>query len=149
MGWSQSQVELITRVAPLHDVGKIGIADAILLKPGKLTDEEFATMKQHTIIGAKILSGSTSPSLQMAEEIALTHHERWDGRGYPLGTAGEEIALTGRIVAVADVFDALTHERPYKKAWSMDEALAEIESQSGHQFDPSVVTAFLKIQSAQ
>jgi putative two-component system response regulator len=146
LGWPQSQIDLITRAAPLHDVGKIGIADAILLKPGKLTDEEFDIMKEHTTIGAKMLSGSTSPWLQMAEEIALTHHERWNGRGYPLGKAGEEIALTGRIVAVADVFDALTHERPYKKAWTVDEAIAEIQNQSGSQFDPRVVKAFLQVQ---
>jgi putative two-component system response regulator len=116
-----------------------------LLKPGKLTDEEFDTMKQHTVIGAKMLSGSISPWLQMAEEIALSHHERWDGRGYPSGAAGEAIALTGRIVAVADVFDALTHERPYKKAWTVDEALIEIKNQSGSQFDPRVVEAFLQV----
>jgi putative two-component system response regulator len=146
LGWPQEQVDLITRAAPLHDVGKIGISDAILLKPGKLTDEEFDIMKEHTAIGAKMLSGSTSPWLQMAEEIALTHHERWNGKGYPLGKAGEEIALTGRIVAVADVFDALTHERPYKKAWPVEQALTEIKSQSGRQFDPRVVDAFLDVQ---
>lgn len=143
LGWPQTQIELLTRAAPLHDVGKIGIADSILLKPGKLTVEEFDTMKQHTVIGAKILSGSTSPWLRMAEEIALTHHERWDGSGYPLGVEGEAIAITGRIVAIADVFDALTHERPYKKAWTVAEALDEICSQSGRQFDPRVVEAFL------
>ncbi|BCM91313.1 cyclic di-GMP phosphodiesterase [Abditibacteriota bacterium] len=138
----RTQVDLILRSAPLHDVGKIGITDAILLKPGKLTDEEFDTMRQHTVIGAKILSGSASPWLQMAEEIALTHHERWDGRGYPQRLAGENIALVGRIVAVADVFDALTHERPYKKAWPVEDAIAEIQQQSGKQFDPVVVAAF-------
>jgi putative two-component system response regulator len=145
LGLPPAQVDLITRAAPLHDVGKIGITDAILLKPGKLTDEEFATMKQHTTIGARMLSGSTSPWLKLAEEIALTHHERWDGRGYPQKLSGEDIPLVGRIVAVADVFDALTHERPYKKAWPVDAATAEIQAQSGSQFDKHVVTAFLTL----
>ncbi len=141
----ETQVDLITRAAPLHDVGKIGVSDAILLKPGKLTDQEFDIMRQHTVIGAKMLSGSTSPWLQLAEEIALSHHERWDGRGYPHRLAGEAIPLVGRIVAVADVFDALTHERPYKKAWPVEEARAEIERQSAQQFDPRVVAAFLQM----
>jgi putative two-component system response regulator len=145
LGLCPAQVDLILRAAPLHDVGKIGVADAILLKPGKLTGDEFATMKQHTVIGAQMLSGSTSPWLQMAETIALSHHERWDGNGYPHKLSGEEIPLVGRIVAVADVFDALTHERPYKKAWSLLEARAEIESQSGKQFDERVVKAFLTL----
>ena len=129
-----AHLELIQRAAPLHDVGKIGVADAILLKPSKLTDEEFATMKRHTVIGAQMLSGSSSLYLQLAEEIALTHHERWDGRGYA-DIAGESIPLSGRIVAVADVFDALTHERPYKIACPLDQAVKEIIAQSGKQFD--------------
>lgn len=141
----QARVDLIARAAPLHDVGKIGISDTILLKPGKLSDEEFAIMRQHTVIGAKMLSGSTSPWLQLAEEIALSHHERWDGSGYPHQLAGENIPLVGRIVAVADVFDALTHERPYKPAWPVKEARAEIERQSAKQFDPRVVAAFLQV----
>jgi putative two-component system response regulator len=145
LGLPPAQVNLILLAAPLHDVGKIGISDAILLKPGKLTDEECDTMRQHTVIGAKILSGSTSPWLQLAEEIALSHHERWDGRGYPQKLAGEDIPLVGRIVAVADVFDALTHERPYKKAWPVGEALAEIEAQSGRQFDERVLQAFFTL----
>ncbi len=140
-----AQVDLILLAAPLHDVGKIGITDAILLKPGKLTDKEFDTMKQHSVIGAKMLSGSTSPWLQLAEQIALSHHERWDDRGYPNKLSGEDIPLVGRIVAVADVFDALTHERPYKKAWPLGEALAEIEAQSGRQFDERVIKAFLTL----
>jgi putative two-component system response regulator len=140
-------VELILRAAPLHDVGKIGITDAILLKPDKLSEQEFATMKQHTTIGGRMLSGSSSPWLQLAEEIALTHHERWDGKGYPSGLRGENIALMGRIVAVADVFDALTHERPYKKAWSIKEAVAEIERQSGGQFDPACGSGFPGVTS--
>lgn len=143
LGLPPVQVELILRAAPLHDVGKIGIADAILLKPGKLTEEESAVMKQHTLIGGKMLSGSSSPWLQLAEKIALTHHERWDGNGYPSGLQCEEIPLVGRIVTVADVFDALAHERPYKEAWPIVEAMAEIERQSGSQFDPRVVEAFL------
>jgi len=147
LGLPPAQVDLISRAAPLHDVGKIGISDMILLKPGKLTDEEFATVKQHAVIGGKILSGSNSLWLQLAEEVALTHHERWDGKGYPHGIAGEAIALVGRIVAVADVFDALTHERPYKKVWPVAEAVAEIQSQSGRQFDPRVVDAFLLMQA--
>jgi putative two-component system response regulator len=145
MGWPEGEVELIRKASPLHDVGKIGIPDDILLKPGKLTPEEWTVMKSHTVIGAKILSGSRFPLLQMAEEIALTHHEKWDGSGYCPGLGGENIPLSGRIVAVADVFDALTHERPYKKAWLVSDALAEISSQSGRHFDPAVVEAFMAL----
>lgn len=141
----QRQVELIRLAAPLHDVGKIGIPDFILLKPGKLTSEEFTIMKQHTLIGAKMLSNSTSLWLGLAEEIARSHHERWDGNGYPHQLSGEDIPLVGRIVAVADVFDALTHERPYKNAWSVNEALSEIEAQSTRHFDEQVVKAFLTL----
>ncbi len=135
--------ELIGRAAPLHDVGKIGIPDAILLKPGKLTPEEFDTIKTHTTIGGKILQGSRTPLLQLAETIALCHHERWDGRGYPAGLAGTSIPLCARVTAVADVFDALTHERPYKHAWPLEEALEEIKKQRERQFDPDVVDAML------
>jgi putative two-component system response regulator len=145
LGWQEEQVELIRKASPLHDVGKIGIPDDILLKPGKLTPDEWNVMKSHTVIGAKILSGSSFPLLQMAEEIALTHHEKWDGSGYCPGLGGEDIPLPGRIVAVADVFDALTHERPYKKAWSVDEAVSEITNQRGRHFDPQVVDAFLTL----
>jgi putative two-component system response regulator len=145
LGFSPERVETIIRVAPLHDVGKIGISDTILLKPGKLTDKEFAVVRRHAEIGARILSGSTSPWLQMAEEIALNHHERWDGRGYPRGLSGEDIPLVGRIVAVADVFDALTHDRPYQRAYDVEAAVAEIEAQSGGQFDKRVVDAFLML----
>lgn len=141
-----NKVDLILQTSPLHDVGKIGITDTILLKPGKLTPQERAIMMKHTLIGGKILSKSTSPWLQMAEEIALSHHEHWDGGGYPRALKGEDIPLVGRIVTVADVFDALTHERPYKQAWSREEAFAEITSQSGRQFDPTVVKAFLASQ---
>jgi putative two-component system response regulator len=147
MGQDEAQVDLIWRAGPLHDVGKIGIADQILRKPGSLTSEEFAVMKTHSKIGSEILSGHHTPLLQLASRIALTHHERWSGGGYPQGLEGEAIPLEGRIVAVADVFDALTHERPYKKAWPVEEAVAEIASQSGRQFDPAVVEAFLQVQA--
>jgi putative two-component system response regulator len=136
------EVELLGRASPLHDIGKLGIPEAILLKPGKLTDEEFEQVKTHTTIGAGILSGSQSPLLGLAEQIALTHHERWDGAGYPHHLHGDEIPLAGRIVAVADVFDALTHERPYKQPWPVEQATAEVLSQRGRQFDPDVVDAF-------
>jgi putative two-component system response regulator len=142
VGLGDCQAELIRRAAPLHDIGKIGIPDAILLKPGKLTDHEFATIKMHTSIGAEILSGSETPLLRLAERIALSHHERWEGGGYPHGLCGEEIPLVGRVVAVADVFDALTHERPYKEAWPVEQAVAEILAQRGRQFDPGLVDAF-------
>ncbi len=144
MGVHPDDVELLERAAGLHDVGKIGIPDSILLAPRKLTAEEFAVVKTHTVIGARILSGSRSPLLSMAEEIAWSHHERWDGRGYG-GLAGEEIPLYGRITTVADVFDALTHERPYKDAWSIDDAMEEIIRQRGDQFDPQVVDAFVSV----
>jgi putative two-component system response regulator len=144
LGWPQKEVELIRRAAPLHDVGKIAIPDSILLKPGKLTPEEFERMKTHTNMGAQILSGGRFPLLQLAEQIALTHHERWDGTGY-IGLRKEAIPMAGRIVTVADVFDALTSKRPYKEAWSVSDAIEEIQRQSGHQFDPYVVEAFLKV----
>ena len=145
LGWLEDEVQLIYSAARLHDVGKIGISDAVLLKPGKLTEEEFAHIRTHTTIGARILSSGRSKLLKMAEEIALCHHERWDGTGYPLGIGGTDIPMSARIVAVADVLDALTHARPYKEAWSLEEALAEIERQSGHHFDPEVVEACLNI----
>jgi putative two-component system response regulator len=142
LGFNDEDVELIRRTAPLHDLGKIGIPDGILLKPGKLEPEEFERIKTHVTIGATILSGSRFRLLQMAEEIALTHHERWDGTGYA-GLSGEGIPRPGRVVAIVDVFDALTHERPYKRAWSMDEALTEIATQRGRHFDPEVYDAFM------
>jgi putative two-component system response regulator len=145
LGLRTDVVELLERAAGLHDVGKIGVPDSILLAPRKLTPEEFEVVKTHTTIGAKIMSGSRSPLMMMAEEIAWSHHERWDGSGYA-GAAGEEIPLMGRITTVADVFDALTHERPYKEAWPLDEAIAEIARQRGDQFDPRMVDAFLTIQ---
>jgi putative two-component system response regulator len=145
-GLPEEQCELIRRAAALHDIGKIGIPDDILLKPGKLTTEEFTRMKDHTSIGAGILSGSRFPMLQLAEEIALYHHERWDGSGY-YGVRGEAIPLPARIVALADVFDVLTHKRPYKQPWPIEQAMAEIESQSGGMFDPSLVNLFLHGQT--
>lgn len=142
LGLPPDDVEMIRRAAPLHDVGKIGVSDTILLKPGKLTDEEFAVIKRHCEIGAQLLSGGRSELLKTARAIALCHHERFDGSGYPNGLNGEAIPLEGRIVAVADVFDALTHERPYKQAWPASEAAQEIKRQSGRQFDPDIVDAF-------
>jgi HD-GYP domain-containing protein (c-di-GMP phosphodiesterase class II) len=138
-------VDLLEAAAPLHDVGKIGISDAIMLKPGRLTPEEFETMKLHTKIGASILGTSSEPLFHIAAQIALTHHERWDGRGYPETLAGTAIPLAGRIVAVVDVFDALTHARSYKEAWPVQRALDEIQAGSGSQFDPDVVAAFMEI----
>jgi putative two-component system response regulator len=141
LGWDPPEVELIRNAAPLHDIGKIGIPDAILMKRGSLTREEFDVMKTHTTIGSAILAGSQAPVFVLAREIALTHHERWDGSGYPAGSQGERIALSGRIVGAADVYDALTHERPYKHAMRADQALAEITSQAGRHFDPAVAAA--------
>lgn len=142
LGLSPDAVETIRRAAPLHDVGKVGVPDRILLKPGRLTSSEFELMKSHTMVGAEILAGSTWPVLRMAEEIALSHHERWDGTGYPQGQVEEDIPISGRIVIVADNFDALTHSRPYASAWDPDKAAAEIRRMSGQHFDPQVVEAF-------
>lgn len=140
------QVARIGQAALLHDLGKIGIPDAILLKPGKLSPEELETMKRHAEIGAEILANSRSEIFRLAEIIALTHHERWDGTGY-LGMEGEAIPIVGRIVAVADVFDALVHARPYKPAWPTGQAIEEIKSLSGSAFDPKVVDAFLAVMA--
>jgi putative two-component system response regulator len=148
LGLDAQRVELIERASPLHDIGKIGIPDAILLKPGRLTADEFDQAKQHTTIGARILSGGRCPVLRMGRCIAMTHHERWDGSGYPQGLSGEEIPLEGRIVAVADVFDALAHARPYKKAWPVDDVVAEVLFQTGRQFDPRVIDAFSTLDHA-
>ncbi|MEO6213830.1 MAG: HD domain-containing phosphohydrolase [Vicinamibacterales bacterium] len=144
IGLSDPQVSLIRRAAPLHDVGKIGVPDAILLKLGKLTTEEFDVVKTHTAIGARILSGSRFPILRLAEEIAFSHHERWDGDGYA-GISRDSIPLAGRIVAVADVFDALTQQRPYKDAWPVADAIGEIDRQRDHQFDPALVDGFMRV----
>ena len=145
LGWSRERVQLMYTAARLHDVGKIGIPDNILFKPGKLSDEEFQLMRSHARIGGRILADGHSPLLELAEEIALNHHERWDGRGYPDGLAGEMIPESARIVSVADVLDALIHERPYKKAWTVDDALAEMNHNSGSQFDARVMTVCLKL----
>lgn len=141
------EVELIRRTAPLHDVGKIAIPDSILLSPGVLTPTEREVMQTHTTVGGDLLGGSGFDLLESAAEIARTHHERWDGSGYPGGLGGEEISVSGRVVAVADTFDALTNRRPYKEAWAVEEAWAEIEAHSGTWFDPAVVKAFEEVLS--
>jgi CHASE2 domain-containing sensor protein len=145
VGLSDEEAELIGEAAALHDVGKIGIPDAVLLKPGKLDADEWAIMRRHPEIGARMLAGSASPLMRRAETIALTHHERWDGSGYPAGTAGIDIPLEGRICAVCDVFDALLSPRCYKPAWALDDVLGELERQRGKQFDPELVDAFLTL----
>lgn len=148
LGLPDDQVHLLRQAAPLHDVGKIGIPDAILMKPGPLTTAEFEVMKSHTIIGGRILSGSHFPLLQVARQVALSHHEHWAGGGYTPGLSGEEIPLVGRIVSVADTFDCLTHVRPYKQASSLEDTVAEITREGGRQFDPRVVAAFLEVERA-
>ncbi|MBF0148168.1 MAG: response regulator [Magnetococcales bacterium] len=142
MGFSTQKQELLLHAAPMHDVGKIGIPDRILLKPGKLTAEEFSIMKTHTTLGAKLLDQEPSLLLRTAHTIALTHHERWDGAGYPNGLAQGDIPLMGRICSLADVFDALTSRRPYKLPWSVEAAVDEIDRNSGSMFDPAVVHVF-------
>lgn len=168
MGLDAETAELIEHAAPLHDIGKIGIPDSILLKPGKLTSEEYEimqrhvalgkgafeplstlemrTVRSHTVLGETIVNLSTSPLLRMAAQIALTHHERWDGNGYPIGLSGEEIPVSGRIVAVADVFDALSNKRPYKPAFPIEKCFAILDEGSGSQFDPQVVNAFKAVR---
>jgi PAS domain S-box-containing protein/putative nucleotidyltransferase with HDIG domain len=148
-GLSADEVELIRRAAPLHDIGKIGVPDPILLKEGRLDDRERGLMRAHALVGAKMLAGSRSAVLQLAEEIALTHHERWDGGGYPRGLRGDEIPRSGRLVAIADVFDALTHARPYRESLPVDEAVALIASGAGKQFDPELVEAFKSLDRDQ
>jgi HD-GYP domain-containing protein (c-di-GMP phosphodiesterase class II)/CHASE2 domain-containing sensor protein len=145
IGLPPGDAEMIGHAAALHDVGKIGVPDRVLLKPGKLDAEEFEVMKTHTTIGANVLSGSSSPLLQTAEEIARSHHERWDGGGYPDGLAAAEIPLAARICSVCDVFDALMSKRVYKDAWSLDEALAELVDGAGTQFDPALVETFVRL----
>lgn len=143
IGFSDEQADELLHAAPMHDVGKIGIPDAILLKPGKLTAEEWEVMRQHPAIGARIIGEHKSSLLQLAATIALCHHEKWDGSGYPNGLAGEDIPLEARIVSLVDVFDALTSVRPYKKAWPIEEALEFIRDQSGSHFDPMLVDVFM------
>jgi CHASE2 domain-containing sensor protein len=145
LGMTPTEAETLRNASLLHDVGKIGVPDAVLLRPGALSDEDRELMRRHTTVGAEIVSGSSSPVMRMAEEIALTHHERWDGSGYPQGLAGEAIPLPGRICAVCDVFDALLSARPYKEPWPYEEALEELRRERGQHFDPAVVDAFLRI----
>ncbi|WP_319584892.1 HD domain-containing phosphohydrolase [uncultured Pseudodesulfovibrio sp.] len=143
--WTVEMQNDLLLAAPMHDTGKIGIPDSILKKPGKLTDEEWVTMRKHTTIGHKILSLSDAPVFKMAADIALSHHERWDGSGYPKGLEGDEIPTSARIVAIADVFDALTMARPYKNAWESDRAFEYIGDSKGH-FDPHLIDSFLSIK---
>jgi putative two-component system response regulator len=138
-------IELLRRTAPLHDIGKIAIPDAILLKPGKLSPHEFEVIKTHTVVGAQVLGGGTSDLIRVGEQVVRSHHERWDGTGYPDGLAGEDIPLVARLVQVADVFDILMHERPHKEAWLLEDAAAEIERGAGTQFDPAIVAAFMDL----
>jgi two-component system, response regulator RpfG len=144
VGLDENRCSLIEMASPMHDIGKIGIPDNILLKPGKLNHEEFSIMKTHTSIGYHILKSSHSKYISLGAEIALSHHERYDGNGYPNGLLGKAIPLDARIVAIADVYDALTSERPYKKAWSNQEALEYIQANGGSQFDPECVEAFVR-----
>ncbi|MBU2549142.1 MAG: response regulator [Proteobacteria bacterium] len=139
----EEHLDALFHASALHDVGKIGIPDHILLKPGRLTDAEFQIMQTHTRIGAQLLDSHDSKLLQMARVIALTHHEKWDGSGYPRGLAGTRIPLEGRITAICDVFDALTSKRVYKKAWTVDEAVEQLKKDAGRHFDPELVEAFL------
>jgi putative two-component system response regulator len=141
-GLSDKDAAALRDAAPLHDIGKIGIPDAILLKPGKLDAAEWEIMKRHAAIGAEIMEGSPSPLMDLAKVIALTHHEKWDGSGYPKGLKGEEIPLIGRIVAVSDVFDALTSHRPYKPGWPVEKAVAFMVESAGTHFDPALIAIF-------
>lgn len=143
-GWPEPQCDLILHASPMHDIGKIGIPDAILLKPGKLNEKEWHTMKTHAEIGARLLEGNNSDLLVMAREIAITHHEKWDGTGYPQGLKGSDIPISGRIAALADVFDALTSVRPYKQAWPLAHAVQLIRDNRGRHFDPELAELFLE-----
>jgi len=143
IGMSKEEAELLLNASPMHDVGKIGIPDNILRKPGRLNAQERAIMEQHTEIGARIIGQHDNPLLDMARTVALTHHEKWDGTGYPRGIKGNNIPRVGRIVAVADVFDALVSKRPYKNAWPFEKAVAVIEMESGKHFDPGLVDVFV------
>ena len=145
LGWSADLVEQMLYSSPMHDVGKIGIADSILLKPGRLTDEERSAMQEHTAIGSRILASSDSPILQMSQQVALSHHEKWDGSGYPRGLKGKKIPQAGRIVAVADVFDALSSRRIYKSAMGIEETMDILRKDAGSHFDPECVVAFSEI----
>lgn len=144
LGKDDAWCELLYNAAPMHDIGKIGIPDRVLLKPGKLDDEEWDIMKKHAEYGAEIIGEHPSPLLQLAKEVAITHHEKWDGSGYPNGLSGEDIPLSARIIAIADVFDALTSERPYKKAWPEEKAITLLQSEAGSHFDPQLVPLFIE-----
>lgn len=146
MGLTEQTVESILYAAPMHDIGKIGIPDKILLKPAKLDPDEWVIMRQHTIFGGKILEGSDTGFIRLGEMAALTHHEKWDGKGYPKGLKGKEIPLVGRIVAIADVFDALTSKRPYKEPFSLEKSYEIIKEDRGTHFDPDVVDAFFEVE---
>jgi putative two-component system response regulator len=149
IGLPDETIGLIALAARLHDVGNVGLSDAVLLKPGTYTPGEFELMKSHAAMGAEILDRGRSRLLKLAAEIARTHHERWDGSGYPAGLSGEEIPMSGRIVGLADVFEALCHPRPYREAKALAEVVPEIRGLSGHAFDPRVVSAFLALDHAQ
>lgn len=144
-GMSEKEAEMLLNASPMHDIGKIGIPDNVLMKPGKLDPEEWAIMKTHVDIGVEILSGSSSSLMEMAAEVAQNHHEKWDGSGYPHALSGDNIPFTGRVVAIADVFDALTTERPYKDAWPVEEAVEYLKDQSGKHFEPKLVDHFINI----
>lgn len=147
MGGNEEWVDLVFNAAPMHDIGKIGIPDAILLKPGKLDADEWKEMQRHAEYGGEIIGDHPSPLMQMSKTIAITHHEKWNGSGYPEGLAGEDIPVEARIVAIADVFDALTSERPYKKAWSVEDAMTLLEKDAGSHFDPNLVPLFKQVLS--
>jgi putative two-component system response regulator len=146
-GVGEGQAELINHAAPMHDVGKIGIPDHILLKPGKLTKEEFEVIKKHPVIGHKIIGKQSADILNLGAEMALTHHEKWNGEGYPNGLKGEDIPFAGRLIAIGDVFEALISIRPYKKAWSIDDAMAFILEEAGRHFDPKLARLFVGMRS--
>jgi putative two-component system response regulator len=147
LGFDDETVESILYAAPMHDIGKIGIPDRILLKPGRLDPNEWEIMKQHTIIGARILEGSDAEFIKLAKVIALTHHERWDGTGYPKGLKGSETPMVGRLTGIADVFDALISKRPYKKALSVEKSFDIIRDRRGSHFDPEVVDVFFAVEN--
>ena len=142
-GFSQAYADDVLNAAPMHDIGKIGVPDSVLKKPGKFTQEEWVIMRKHPEIGAEIIGHHSSGLLRMAHLMALTHHEKWNGTGYPYQLEGEDIPIEGRIVAIADVFDALTSERPYKKAWSTEDAVAHLKAEAGQHFDPNFISLFL------
>jgi putative two-component system response regulator len=144
-GWSVAEAERLRFAAPMHDVGKIGIPDAVLRKPGRLTDHEFGIMKQHTTIGARMLAGSPSPILQMARDIALCHHERWDGTGYPVGLSGQAIPESARILSIVDVYDALTHDRVYRPAFPPSEVISLMQRGCGTHFEPGLLATFFTV----